>query len=174
MYMDIPNAQGSYALELVLERKIWLRIGKLGRFEFPGGRYIYTGSALGPGGLRARLARHLHPSKDEKLHWHIDYLRQAARPSAFAFLAFAPKSPQDMSVECLWSQVFRRLEGGFIPASGFGASDCRSHCGSHLIAFANAGPHPLLAEGAVRVQIAAAAGVRPDSLGFFQLLPEVK
>jgi len=37
------------------------------------GLYVYVGSACGPGGLRARLARHLC-GRRRRLHWHIDKL----------------------------------------------------------------------------------------------------
>jgi len=38
------------------------------------GYYIYIGSAFGPGGVRARMLRHLRADKPK--HWHIDYLRE--------------------------------------------------------------------------------------------------
>ena len=41
------------------------------------GYYVYLGSALGPGGLRARIAHHQKPSL--RPHWHIDYLRAHTR-----------------------------------------------------------------------------------------------
>ena len=37
------------------------------------GYYVYLGSALGPGGLRARITHHQKLSP--RPHWHIDYLR---------------------------------------------------------------------------------------------------
>ncbi len=37
------------------------------------GIYVYVGSACGPGGLRARLSRHLC-GRRRRLHWHIDRL----------------------------------------------------------------------------------------------------
>jgi Uri superfamily endonuclease len=38
-------------------------------------RYLYCGSAKGPGGLRARIARHMRHG--EALRWHIDRLTEA-------------------------------------------------------------------------------------------------
>src|ERR1035438_8832695 len=53
------------------------RIGRLGALQLQSGFYFYVGSALGPGGVRARLAHHLKPSR--RPHWHIDYLRAHTR-----------------------------------------------------------------------------------------------
>ena len=47
--------KGAYALVLHLERKEEITVGRLGTFAFPAGYYLYAGSALGPGGLEARL-----------------------------------------------------------------------------------------------------------------------
>ena len=55
----LPTERGSYALHLRLARSRVLQIGRLGRFTFPAGEYIYVGSALGAGGLRSRVGRHL-------------------------------------------------------------------------------------------------------------------
>jgi Uri superfamily endonuclease len=54
---------GTYALLLKLDKQERITIGKLGTFDFPAGYYLYVGSALGPGGLRARLARHRRGSE---------------------------------------------------------------------------------------------------------------
>ena len=54
---------GTYALLLRLDKQERITVGKLGTFDFPVGYYLYVGSALGPGGLRARLARHRRGSE---------------------------------------------------------------------------------------------------------------
>ena len=69
-----PPRIGCYQLHLLLSSPASIRVGSLGDFAFPSGRYIYTGSAMN--GLAARVARHLR--RDKKRHWHIDYLRQYA------------------------------------------------------------------------------------------------
>ncbi|MFQ6014179.1 MAG: DUF123 domain-containing protein [Anaerolineae bacterium] len=83
---------------------------------------MYVGSALGPGGLTARLTRHLHRNK--ALHWHIDHLLQCAR----LLEIWAIVSPERL--ECRWATVVRQLYGATSPVPGFGSSDCR--CPSHL------------------------------------------
>ena len=48
---------------------------RFGKLTLAAGQYAYVGSAHGPGGLRARVGRHLRAEKP--LHWHIDYLTAA-------------------------------------------------------------------------------------------------
>ena len=124
----IPPEPGSYLLWLHLHQPQDLTVGKLGRFSFPYGDYIYLGSAYGPGGLRARLGRHLRGSG--KLHWHIDHLRVAAQVCGFGFLISAPRFPP---TECNWSQTLAALPKVSLPVPGFGASDCCSRCAAHLV-----------------------------------------
>jgi Uri superfamily endonuclease len=115
--------KGTYVLILHLERSEEITVGKLGVFSFPAGYYLYVGSALGPGGLRARLARHRR--HDKKLRWHIDYLLEHAQLVEVWSVASTDK------LECLWAQAAWELPGAEIPVPGFGSSDCR--CPSHLI-----------------------------------------
>jgi Uri superfamily endonuclease len=116
---------GTYVLTLRLERRRRLAVGKLGRFDFPPGFYAYVGSAFGPGGLPARLKHHL--TSRSKPHWHIDYLRRAARPvSLWASGEWARR-------EHLWAEVLSQMPGVETPAPGFGSSDCR--CPTHLFRF---------------------------------------
>jgi Uri superfamily endonuclease len=88
-----------------------------------------------------------------KRHWHIDYLHSIARVSAYCYLLIQKyksnaiiRAPH-MPIECLWSQVFEAIPGAVIPVKGFGASDCRSGCRAHLVAFHPTvqTPRPLLA-----------------------------
>jgi len=128
---------GTYALLLKLDKQERITIGKLGTFDFPGGYYLYVGSALGPGGLRARLARHRLGNENasqssssqtgKRLHWHIDYLLQWAQ------LIEVWRVASEERLECKWSRVARRLSGAQVPVQGFGSSDC--HCPAHLIYF---------------------------------------
>ncbi len=107
----------TYQLHIVIARPRILSIGRLGIFRFPAGNYLYTGSAKH--NLVFRVRRHL--SRDKKLRWHIDYLLTAHRVSVVDVGLFREE-------ECLRNQYVE----GEIVVPGFGASDCRSHCGSHL------------------------------------------
>ncbi len=115
----LPEEGGAYALVLMLERAVAMRVGALGRMRFPPGWYCYVGSARG--GLRARLQRHLR-TEGKRLHWHVDHLRQHARPVGALVWRGADAD------ECRLSEAVARAAESSVP--GFGASDCR--CESHL------------------------------------------
>lgn len=117
--------RGVYLLVLRLPHARSVDVGALGRLQFPAGWYVYVGSAHGPGGLDARLRRHLSPRK--ALRWHVDYLRAACE-----FVeAWAAPLPREW--ECEWARRLAGCPEAAIPARGFGASDCR--CPSHLARF---------------------------------------
>jgi Uri superfamily endonuclease len=125
----LPHTPGSYLIVLHLSRATRLRIGALGEQRFAAGDYVYLGSAQGPGGLRARLGRHLRG--DGKLRWHIDALRKQARVRGYAYIESTQR------LECRWVQILSAMQGASIPVAGFGASDCRCGCPAHLIYFEN-------------------------------------
>ncbi len=107
----------TYQLFIELSQPVSITIGLLGRFTFPAGRYIYTGSAKR--GLEARIRRHL--SSKKKKHWHIDYLLAHKNTQITEVKRFSEP-------ECLINQQI----SGDIIVPGFGASDCKKRCGSHL------------------------------------------
>jgi Uri superfamily endonuclease len=123
-------AKGSYILVLQLDHAIDdLQVGRLGRFSFPAGYYLYVGSAFGPGGLAARMSHHERREK-ARLHWHVDYLRAHAELRE----AWAVSGPQHM--ECRWCAALVAEPGVSIPAAGFGSRD--TGCSAHLFYL----PHP--------------------------------
>jgi len=130
---DLPAQAGSYALWLRLGQPQNLAIGKRGDFLFPAGNYVYLGSARGPGGLRARLGRHLRGGG--KSHWHIDYLRGLAQVRGFGYVIGDRGKPWLAPTECTWSQKLAALPEAQTPISGFGSSDCTSGCVAHLVFF---------------------------------------
>ncbi len=107
----------TYQLFIRVTRDRVVGVGRLGTFRFPAGRYVYTGSAVR--GLEARIARHL--AREKRLFWHIDYL--LAAPGVRVEAVRRSTRP-----EC----AVARSAGGAIPVPGFGASDCRAGCASHL------------------------------------------
>lgn len=125
-----PRQPGTYVLILSLARGRAIQVGRFGSFFFPVGAYLYFGSALGPGGLAARLRRHLAlvgqelPGQPKRLHWHIDYLRQEADVTAVWWAC----SPTNLEHD--WAALAGQLPGATMPVARFGASDC--HCPSHL------------------------------------------
>lgn len=114
---DAPTTAGAYVLALRLDAPLPVRVGKTSA-SLPAGDYLYCGSARGPGGLRARLARHMRPQK--RAHWHIDQITSAARILG-AFI-------DEAGDECALNAALDRLPA---PVAGFGSSDCR-RCAAHL------------------------------------------
>jgi Uri superfamily endonuclease len=118
------GAGGSYLLVLVVPPCTPV-VGSLGAVPLPGGVYVYAGSALGPGGIAARVGRH---RRTEKAHrWHIDYL------TAVASVIMTVAVLGDHRLECSWARSLLALPGASVPVPGFGASDCRAGCRAHLV-----------------------------------------
>lgn len=121
---NFTRGPGTYLLLLRLEDDREIAIGRLGTLLFPRGYYLYIGSARGPGGLQARLARHCRRGKHPR--WHIDYLRGHAN------LIEIWAAECDERLECFWAQQLAQLSPSR-PIPHFGSSDCR--CLSHLFHF---------------------------------------
>jgi Uri superfamily endonuclease len=117
-----PAVPGAYALLIELQRAAVFRHGLLAGKRLPPGRYVYCGSANGPGGIAARLARHLRRSKT--LRWHVDQLTTRGRVLATAAVPGGS--------ECDLADRLLALDGVGVPLPGFGSSDCR-RCAAHLL-----------------------------------------
>lgn len=124
--MQNLNQSGTYVLILHLPTECAIRVGRLGRVELSAGFYAYVGSALGPGGLKARLGH--HRGKPARPHWHIDYLRRATH------LVQIWVSAQGVRREHDWAQLLCQGCGAVPAVRGFGTSDCR--CSTHLFPWA--------------------------------------
>ena len=109
----------SYQLHIHISDNIEINIGKLGKFTFPMGNYIYTGSAKK--NINERIKRHQSNSPDKKLHWHIDYLLNDKNAKITEVQKFDKE-------ECILNQE----TCGEIIITGFGSSDCKNKCKSHL------------------------------------------
>ena len=115
--------KGTYQLLIRLPESVHIQIGKRGRYRFPKGYYIYTGSAKN--GLGGRIKRHL---RNEKKHfWHIDYLLDHASVKAVFSFANEGKDECSLSLETLAGP------GAEVIVPKFGASDCG--CSTHLVFF---------------------------------------
>ena len=110
--------RGCYLLLLDLPRDRRIQVGRLGRFAFRKGTYVYVGSAQR--GLAARIARHVRRRK--RFHWHIDYLRAACGQVVGLPIRSSRREECDVA-----RAVAAVLEPG---PRGFGSSDCR--CPTHL------------------------------------------
>ncbi len=121
-----------------LDRDRDIEVGALPLRHFRKGYYCYVGSAKGPGGIEARIERHMRENK--RIRWHIDYLLEYAKIEGAYF-----------SAEMEEIDIARRFSERFRGVPGFGASD--SPLDSHLFfgekgefkAFiAHLGLHPFL------------------------------
>lgn len=113
---------GTYALVLRCAKAAVVRAGGLGRLRLQPGFYVYLGSALGPGGVRARVAHHRKVSARPR--WHIDYLRAHLKLERVWYCYDTRRR------EHQWAEVMKTAPGASPAMARFGASDCR--CDTHL------------------------------------------
>ena len=116
--------KGCYCLIINLDKTSEIEIGKLGKFNFNKGYYIYVGSAMNS--LKARIKRHLSDAK--KVHWHIDYLLKNENAEINGVIY----NVSDRKIECELSELISQKSKG---VKDFGCSDCQ--CESHLYYFKN-------------------------------------
>lgn len=123
--------KGCYSLILRIWKPSTVRIGALGYVRFNEGFYVYVGSALGSKAqnLKNRLKRHLSNSK--KIKWHIDFLLSNENVSIERVIVCKIVD----RVECLVAKEIANI-GLYNPQlRGFGSSDCKFGCFSHIIYF---------------------------------------
>lgn len=120
----LPGEPGAYALTYRLDDPVTLPISSLKNPVLGAGIYVYAGSAFGPGGIRARVSRHLRVEK--KARWHIDHL--SARATCIDVKTYPGGRECALVVDML-------AAGAEVPVPGFGSSDCRD-CRAHLVCLA--------------------------------------
>ena len=121
---ELPCLPGTYILFIALPHDTSLQVGCLGTRIFQQGLWAYAGSAHGPGGLRARVSRHLRENKP--FRWHIDALTLQV-PVTEVWYTTAPDR-----LECVWAKTLADHTDIQTPIPGFGSSDCA--CTAHLFA----------------------------------------
>ncbi|KPJ96673.1 MAG: hypothetical protein AMJ55_01865 [Gammaproteobacteria bacterium SG8_15] len=114
-YIVVSKATGTFTC----------RVGKLGTLAGDQGYYLYVGSALGSGGVKARVSHHLRIT--DKPRWHFDYLRPFLTPRRIWYCYSLNR------YEHQWASVLAGLSGAVIPLAKFGATDCP--CNAHLYYF---------------------------------------
>lgn len=135
-----PSGPGAYVVAIAIAAPLAIRLGAAASPLLRPGRYLYCGSAYGPGGLQARLARHFR--KDKSIRWHVDQLTTAGEVKGAWAIA--------LGNECV---LVERLGFLPVPIEGFGATDC-AHCRSHLLRWPSRVP-------ARAIRTALAAGGEP-------------
>ncbi len=123
MVEPLSRGPGAYLLLIELAAPLALGIPRLGAAALAPGRYAYGGSAYGPGGLRARIGRHLRADKTPR--WHVDRLTSAGQVVAIRAVPGGR--------ECDLVRALLEIPGASVPLPGFGSSDCRT-CPAHLVA----------------------------------------
>jgi Uri superfamily endonuclease len=109
---EAPSLPGAYAMAIELSDEVAVTFSDCLRIALPAGRYLYCGSAKGPGGLKARLSRHMRRGKS--VRWHVDQLtEQGLVIGSWIFPG---------GDECRFVQMCSHLP---MPIAGFGSSDSR-------------------------------------------------
>lgn len=119
---NFSEGKGTYLLVLYCQNQFSTHVGRLGLVKFEEGYYLYTGSAFGGGGVKARVGRHLtaQPSK----HWHIDYVKNKM-DIVEAWYVIGEKN-----YEHLWSEKIEKVMELNVPCNNMGSTDCK--CKSHF------------------------------------------
>jgi Uri superfamily endonuclease len=122
--------KGTYILAIYISDNEKIDIGALGRRLFHKGYYLYIGSAMGTNGpvtLENRINRHISPSQNKKIHWHIDYLLKSQNSFIYRLYII----PSLLRLECTIAREIAEISDNNI--KDFGSSDCV--CSSHLFYF---------------------------------------
>ena len=69
---EAPSLPGAYAMAIEVADAVAVTLSGRPPITLPAGRHLYCGSAKGPGGLKARLSRHMRRGKSSR--WHVDQL----------------------------------------------------------------------------------------------------
>jgi Uri superfamily endonuclease len=129
MESQIPALPGAYLLLIELTKVTDVKLRKMPSASVAPGRYVYAGSAYGPGGLKARISRHMRRTKVQR--WHIDQLTETGVRGVWIFPGCN---------ECDLVDINSSLP---VPIIGFGSTD-RKRCHSHLlgpICYSSIDPH---------------------------------
>jgi Uri superfamily endonuclease len=125
----LSKMKGTYTLVVFVRADIQISVGRLGLRVFRKGYYAYTGSAFGKGALSlwGRINRHLRKVKKER--WHIDYFLSDKNVEVTCVVACRTRR----KMECDVNRALKEQFHAEIPVLGFGSSDCRKGCRSHLL-----------------------------------------
>lgn len=147
------SVPGAYVVVMQSVRAVPVAVGRWGVLELQRGCYCYVGSALGPGGVAARVSRHCR--RDKALRWHIDHLREHVTPLE-AWCCYAPGT-----LEHAWATALG-ARPDFTGVPGFGCSDCT--CATHLFFVPRPPAKPVAITGVrariERVSLAEVVGVQ--------------
>tara|TARA_Y100001960_G_C14572581_1_gene776626 strand:- start:404 stop:832 length:429 start_codon:yes stop_codon:yes gene_type:complete len=115
---------GAYALVLLILYPLSIRYSKYCGAVAPPGIYLYAGRASE--NLSNRLIRH---QKNKNIHWHIDTFT-SHQDVLFKNILILPNQPKR---KCEIVRACRQLYKAQLPLLGFGSSDFKARCLSHLL-----------------------------------------
>ncbi len=119
--------RGAYVLIIDIHENISLRFKSLGNLSFDKGTWVYVGSAMGMGSTSLENRIHRHFRSEKTIHWHIDHLLDSG-----STIRTAIWSESSYPVECEIVSSINILDDIHPGPRGFGASDCKQKCGTHL------------------------------------------
>lgn len=119
--------RGAYVLIIDLKKTLSFQLNSLGNLSFEKGTWIYIGSAMGNGStsLENRIGRHFRSVKT--IHWHIDHLLHSDSKIRCSIWSESVEP-----IECDIAKSVEQLDDVYPGPKGFGASDCKSKCFTHL------------------------------------------
>ena len=119
--------RGVYVLIIDLKQTLSFQLKSLGNLSFEKGTWIYIGSAMGNGStsLENRIRRHFRTEKT--IHWHIDHLLNSDSKIRCSIW-----SESSEPFECDIAKSIEQLDDIYPGPKGFGASDCKRKCFTHL------------------------------------------
>ncbi len=123
---NLPRIAGSYLLIMHLPSAMEMSIPRASG-SLMAGWYLYAGSAHGPGGIAARVRRHLR--KDKIPRWHVDALTGVA--DVLCALPFPANAHSGLG-ECEIIARLMETDTFRVSLPGFGSSDCNA-CPAHLL-----------------------------------------
>jgi Uri superfamily endonuclease len=132
---DAPSLPGAYVLAVEIAKPVTVTLPGKQAANLAPGRYLYCGSAKGPGGIRARLGRHMRRGKS--VRWHIDRLTEVG--TVLGAWVFPDGDECDLAAA---------LSGLPAPIAGFGSTDC-TRCRSHLLRWSDAATSGIALTGLV-------------------------
>ncbi|MHA1576077.1 MAG: GIY-YIG nuclease family protein [Candidatus Thorarchaeota archaeon] len=119
--------RGAYVLIIDLQENLSFRLKSLGNLSFDKGTWMYVGSAMGKGSTSLENRLHRHFQSEKTIHWHIDHLLDSG-----STIRAAIWSESSSPVECEIAKNIVILDDIKKGPKGFGASDCKRKCGTHL------------------------------------------
>lgn len=126
----IPALPGIYIIfiENLVDQNII--IGSIGLIHFKKGFFAYVGSALGGGGLRPRVERHLR--KRKKIFWHLDYLTTNEHFEITTIVLIPTSNKLECQINRIIIDKLEKLNESET-LKNFGSSDCKCHSHLHFL-----------------------------------------